>query len=51
MRRQNDGVGVTIMEEYNMNIYDNALFLFCVRNKNRFKAAFCNSFVHKMTWN
>lgn len=40
MRRQIDGLAATITEEYDMNIYDDALFLFCGGRKDRFKALY-----------
>ena len=29
MRRQIDGLAATVIQEYDMNVYDDALFLFC----------------------
>ena len=29
MRRQIDGLATTILQEYDMNVYEDALFLFC----------------------
>ena len=40
MRRQIDGLAATITEEYDMDIYNGALFLFCGGNKDRFKALY-----------
>jgi len=40
MRRQIDGLAATITEEYDMDIYDDALFLFCGGKKDRFKALY-----------
>lgn len=36
MRRQIDGLAATITEEYDMDVYNDALFLFCGGNKDRF---------------
>lgn len=40
MRRQIDGLAATIVEEYDMTIYDDAVFLFCGGRKDRFKALY-----------
>lgn len=40
MRRQIDGLATTILQEYDMNVYDDALFLFCGGKKDRFKALY-----------
>lgn len=40
MRRQIDGLAATITEEYDMDVYNDALFLFCGGNKDRFKALY-----------
>ena len=40
MRRQIDGLAATIVEEYDMNVYDDAVFLFCGGRKDRFKALY-----------
>lgn len=40
MRRQIDGLAATTTEEYDMDIYNGALFLFCGGNKDRFKALY-----------
>ncbi|MGX7394056.1 IS66 family insertion sequence element accessory protein TnpB [Carnobacterium mobile] len=40
MRRQIDGLTATIVEEYDMNVYDDAVFLFCGGRKDRFKALY-----------
>ena len=40
MRRQIDGLAATISEEYDMDIYADALFLFCGGKKDRFKALY-----------
>jgi len=40
MRRQIDGLAATIVEEYDMNIYDDAVFLFCGGRRDRFKALY-----------
>lgn len=40
LRRQIDGLAATITQEYDMNVFDNALFLFCGRKKDRFKALY-----------
>src|SRR5699024_1333447 len=40
MRRQIDGLAATVIQEYDMNVYDNALFLFCGGKKDRFKALY-----------
>jgi len=40
MRRQIDGLAATVIQEYGMNVYDDALFLFCGDKKNRFKALY-----------
>lgn len=40
MRRQIDGLASTIIQEYDMDVYENALFLFCGGKKDRFKALY-----------
>ena len=40
MRRQIDGLATTILQEYDMNVYEDALFLFCGGKKDRFKALY-----------
>ena len=40
MRRQIDGLAATIIQEYDMNVYGDALFLFCGGKKDRFKALY-----------
>lgn len=40
MRRQIDGLAATITQEYDMDIYDDALFLFCGGKSDRFKALY-----------
>lgn len=40
MRRQIDGLAATITEEYDMDVYNDALFLFCGGDKDRFKALY-----------
>ena len=40
MCRQIVGLAATITEEYDMDIYNGALFLFCGGNKDRFKALY-----------
>lgn len=40
MRRQIDGLAATIVEEYDMNVFDDALFLFCGGKRDRFKALY-----------
>ena len=39
-RRQIDGLAATVIQEYDMNVYDDALFLFCGGKKDRFKALY-----------
>lgn len=40
MRRQIDGLATTILQEYDMTVYEDALFLFCGGKKDRFKALY-----------
>ena len=40
MRRQIDGLATTVIQEYDMNVYEDALFLFCGGKKDRFKALY-----------
>ncbi|MFL2076586.1 IS66 family insertion sequence element accessory protein TnpB [Marinilactibacillus psychrotolerans] len=40
MRRQIDGLAATVTEEYDMDVYSEALFLFCGGKKDRFKALY-----------
>ena len=40
MRRQIDVLAATVIQEYDMNVYDDALFLFCGGKKDRFKALY-----------
>ena len=40
MRRQIDGLAATITEEYDVDVYNEALFLFCGGKKDRFKALY-----------
>ena len=39
-RRQIDGLAATVIQEYDMNVCDDALFLFCGGKKDRFKALY-----------
>lgn len=40
MRQQIDGLAATVVSAYNMDVYDNALFLFCGGKRDRFKALY-----------
>lgn len=40
IRRQIDGLAATVIQEYDMNVYDDALFLLCGGKKDRFKVLY-----------
>lgn len=40
MRREIDRLVTTILHEYDMNVYEDALFLFCGGKKDRFKTLY-----------
>ena len=40
MRRSIDGLAAIVQEKFNLNPFENSLFLFCGRKKNRLKALY-----------
>ena len=40
MRRSLDGLAAIVQEKFNLNPFENSLFLFCGRKKNRLKALY-----------
>ncbi|WP_270767747.1 IS66 family insertion sequence element accessory protein TnpB [Lacticaseibacillus rhamnosus] len=40
LRKGIDGLGALVTEEYQMDVFDNALFIFCGTRKDRFKALY-----------
>ena len=40
MRRSIDGLAAIVQENFNLNPFENSLFLFCGRKKNRLKALY-----------
>ncbi len=40
MRRSIDGLAAIVQEKFNLNPFENSLFLFCGRKKNRIKALY-----------
>lgn len=40
MRLSIDGLGIIISEQYNLNLYDDCVFLFCGRKRDRYKVLY-----------
>jgi len=42
MRKSIDGLAAIVQGQFNLNVFDNCIFLFCGGSRNKYKALFCD---------